>query len=150
MILNIFSSIQIIRTFLGIRTFCPLGHILIWGYYNILSWNIRQEKLTEFMKIFELYQVSMHNVLCQNIWIFSNYILLARKINTFWSGINISVRDIKSLCAKLFWTFSYIYFGTKCLKKLNKKNFELYQVFLCWIVLNILRQNISKIRQEKF
>ena len=27
--------------------------------------------------------------------------------------------------------FSNIYFGTKCLKKLEKKSFELYQLFVC-------------------
>ena len=36
-------------------------------------------------------------------------------------------------------------------QKLDKKKIvkELYQVFMYWIVLNILRQNISKIKQEK-
>ena len=42
----------------------------------------------------------MHNFLCQNIRIFPNYILLARKINIFWSGSISSIRNIKSLCAE--------------------------------------------------
>ena len=61
----------------GIRKFCPK--------------KIRQEKLTKFIKMFELYQVIMHNYLCQNVRIFLNYVLLIRKINTFWSGSIISV-----------------------------------------------------------
>ena len=37
----------------------------------------------KFIKIFELYQVSTHKFCCQNVWIFPNYILVTRKINTF-------------------------------------------------------------------
>ena len=45
---------------------------------------------------------------------------------------------------KFFEIISYIYFQTRCLKKSQKQNFELYQVFMCWIVLNTLGQNVSK------
>ena len=70
------SSIQIA----GIRTFFPK--------------KIRQEKLKKFIKVFELYQIFLHNFLCQNVQIFPNYILLARKINNFWSG---SISNIHSI-----------------------------------------------------
>ena len=39
---------------------------------------------------------------CQNVQVFSNYILLARKINTFQSGSVSSIHKIKSLCSKMF------------------------------------------------
>ena len=39
----------------------------------------------------------------------------------------ISSRDVVN-CFKYIFN---IYFGTKCLKKLDKKNCELYQVFVC-------------------
>ena len=58
---------------------------------------------------------------CHHVRIFPNYILHARKINTFWSGIINSIRNIKSLCAKLFEIFSNIYFGTKSTKKSDKR-----------------------------
>ena len=61
----------------GIREFCPK--------------EIRQEKFTKFIKMFELYQVIMHNYLCKNVRVFLTYVLLIRKINTFWSGSIISV-----------------------------------------------------------
>ena len=32
-----------------------------------------------------------------------------------------------------------IYYGIRCLKKLGKKNFKLYQVFMCYLVLNIVQ-----------
>ena len=38
---------------------------------------------------------------------------------------------IKSLCAKFLKIFSNIYFEAKCLKKLDKKSFELYQISIC-------------------
>ena len=79
----------------------------------------------------------MHNFLCQNVQTFQNYILLPRKIKTFWSGSVSSIRNIKLSCSKLFYVFSNIYFGTKCLKKLDKKNFEIKQVFMH----NFLRHN---------
>ena len=38
-------------------------------------------------KAFELCQMSLHNFLCQNVLIFPLYILLARRIDTFWSEV---------------------------------------------------------------
>ena len=44
------------------------------------------------------------------------------------------LNSIKSLCrifrTKLFQIFSNTYFGSKCPKKSEKKDFELYQVFI--------------------
>ena len=63
---------------------------------------------------------------------------------------------VESICAKLFEIFSDAYIGTKCLKKLNKKNFQMNYIssfyvsncFKCFL-LHILGQNVTKIRQEK-
>ena len=54
--------------------------------------------MVNFTNIFELYQVFMHNLLCQNIRIFRDYILLTKKIGTFWSGSISSIRSIST-----FW-----------------------------------------------
>ena len=39
--------------------------------------------------------------------------------------------------------------GQNVFKKPDKTKLKLYQVFMCWIGLNILGQNVSKIRREK-
>ena len=44
-------------------------------------------KISDTHKDFELYQVLMHNFLCQNIQIFTSYILLAKRIGKFWSKV---------------------------------------------------------------
>ena len=59
------------------------------------------KKSSKSIKIFELYQVFMHNFLYQNFQIFQNYILLTRKINTLWCGGISSIRNTKSLCTEL-------------------------------------------------
>ena len=61
-----------------IDTFCFRGISTFWAQKIIL------DKLAKFTKIFELHQVFMYNILCQNIWIFRNYILLTRRINKVW------------------------------------------------------------------
>ena len=45
-------------------------------------------KIDEIYKNFERYKVLMHNVLCQNVLMFSLYVLLTKRINTFWSKSN--------------------------------------------------------------
>ena len=48
---------------------------------------------------------------------------------------------IKSSCAKLFYIFSNIYFGTNCLKKkkkTDKDDFEPYQIFVSNFILLML------------
>ena len=83
------------------------------------------------------------------------YVLFTKIVERFWSR---DVTDIwvlanfepknqtrkflnymKSLCADFFRIFSNTYFGTKCLKKSDKKNVELYQV----LMYNFLRQNAT-------
>ena len=85
----------------------------------------------------------MHSFLRQNAQIFTVYILFARKINEFVLDVSVhftsyQVHATKPLCAKLFEISFNKYLGTKCLKRSNKKNFELYQVFMCRMFLNIL------------
>ena len=83
-----------------------------------MSQKIRKETLTKFIKIFELYQVFMHNFLCKNAQLLPYYILFTKGIEIFWSG------DISSICGiNTFWT---------TLETLIKfiKIFELHQVFI--------------------
>ena len=43
------------------------------------------KKVSNIPKDFQLHEAFMHNVLCQNVPIFSLYILLPRGVDTFWS-----------------------------------------------------------------
>ena len=45
-----------------------------------------EKKLTNFIKIFELYQVFMYNFLCQIVPIFPVYILFTKRIETICPG----------------------------------------------------------------
>ena len=68
----------------------------------------------------------MNNCLCQTV-------LFTKIIETFWSTDVTDIRVLAhftSLCPKLFYIFCKIYFGIFCPKTSNKKNFELYQVFM--------------------
>ena len=67
-------------------------------------------------KYLELYRVFVHNFLCQNVQIFPFYILLTRRINTFWSK---SIDKFWSGGIKTFWV-----------QKLWKKNRQNSQRFL--------------------
>ena len=49
----------------------------------------------KFRKIFELYQVLIHNSLCHNVGVIPNYTLLTGRINKFWD--------------QRFWTESSLY-----------------------------------------
>ena len=80
-----------------------------------LSEHFGPKKPHNIHKDFELYQVLMHNFLCQNILISSLYILLIRGINIFWSGGIATVRHRKS--------------QTKNWRYLQRV-FELYQFFM--------------------
>ena len=92
--------------------------------------------------------------LCHNFWIFPNYILLERKINTFWSGRISIIGNTKSLRANIYilliytlrqnvfkmrqeklWAISSLYvlncskyFGRKYLKNITQE--KLHQVFM--------------------
>ena len=74
--------------------------------------------------------------LCQNVRILSNYILFTQKINLFWSG---SIRSIRNIKSSSCFTYFLIYILWQ-----KRKNFELCQVFMCWIVLYILVQSVLK------
>ena len=43
-------------------------------------------KIDKIRQDFELYQVFMYNYLCEIVPIFPMYILITKRINTFWSG----------------------------------------------------------------
>ena len=49
---------------------------MIWGFRDILGPKNDTRKVKKIHKGFKLYQVFMHNFLCQNIWIFYIYSLL--------------------------------------------------------------------------
>ena len=51
-------------------------------------WNKRvtQEKFTNIIKIFNYIKSFVYSFLCKNVWIFQLYMLLQRRINTFWSN----------------------------------------------------------------
>ena len=50
---------------------------MIWGFRDILGPKNDTRKVEKIHKGFKLYQVFMHNFLCQNIWIFSLFIYIA-------------------------------------------------------------------------
>ena len=56
------------------------------GYPIILDPKNDTRKVHNTHKDFELFQVFMRNVLCQNVRIFLLYILLTRRIDAFWSS----------------------------------------------------------------
>ena len=116
--------------------------LLVFGYSGPKN---RTIKISNIHKDFELFQLFMHNFLCQNISIFILYILLTintiwfggigtvwhRKINSiqigsfstfcslgyFWARKYYHILNyVNSLCAEFFGIFSKIYFQTKCLK----------------------------------
>ena len=99
----------------GIQTFCPKKS---------------QERLIKFIKIFELYQVFMHNF-CVKIFEYSQIAYWLHKKSTHFV-LEVSVVYVISSpyvlnCLKYF----LMSFGTKCLRKSDKKNFKLYLVFMC-------------------
>ena len=51
------------------------------GIDTVFSQKVIQEKSAIFTEILNVF---MHNFLCQNVLIFPLYILLSRKIDTFW------------------------------------------------------------------
>ena len=56
------------------------------GYPIILDPKNHTREVDNTHKDFELFQVFMCNFLCQNVRIFLLYILLTRRIDTFWSS----------------------------------------------------------------
>ena len=64
------------------------------------------------------------------------YTNIACLLNLFWSG---SIRSIRNIKSSSCFTYFLIYILWQ-----KKKNFELCQVFMCWIVFNILVQNVLK------
>ena len=61
--------------------FC-LNCYVSWGYWDILG-SRSHSRISNIQENFELYEVFMHNFLCQNVPIFLLYILLTWRINTF-------------------------------------------------------------------
>ena len=64
---------------------------------------------------FELYQVFVHNVLGQNVWIFPLYLLLTRRIKTFWS-------KVPTLLSIFSTTFPQLYHFPTLFEFLSLKN----------------------------
>lgn len=60
---------------------------MIWDYRNILGSKTHTRKVDKIKKGFELYQVFTYKFVYKNIWIFPLYILLTKRINTFWSRV---------------------------------------------------------------
>ena len=69
---------------------------MIWGYRNILSRKNHKRKIDKINKVFELYQIFMHNFPSKTIPIFPIYIyiLLTKRLNSCWCG------SIKTFWAK--------------------------------------------------
>ena len=84
-------------------------------YRNIFGEKHHARKIDKLHKIFEKYQLLMHNFQGQNVQIFPLYILLARRINTFWSnGFD------------KFWFGGIRTFFYQKLYKKNRQNFEVF------------------------
>ena len=91
-----------------------------WGYQDILGQKNYTRQISNIHKDFELYQIFMHNFLCQNFLIFPLQILLKRTINIFWSegvstyfGLEVSRQfgienhqQKSAIFKKFFWTIS--------------------------------------------
>ena len=92
------------------------------GYKNILCPKNRRWKISNIFRDFKLYRVFMFNFLCQNAQIFSLYILLTRRINSFWS------EDIDTVCSRGIGTF--------CYRKAQTKIDNIYKDFLNYIYIN--------------
>ena len=86
------SSIQLE----GIRKSCPPGTFLDLGVLGHFGTEIKTRKIVKIHKDFELYQVFMYNFLCQNVLVFSIYILFKNRIETFWSRDIRSIRGIRT------------------------------------------------------
>ena len=55
-----------------------------WWYRDILGSKNCTKEIGNIHKDFELYQLFMHNFLCQNVPILTLQILFTRRIDTFW------------------------------------------------------------------
>ena len=124
------SSIQ----FGGIETFCPLGHIWIWGYWNILSSKIRPITLSQLTKILNCikssYMFSVSN--CSSI---PNMYIIHKIIETF---LSIYVTDLWILAHKGFISSKFM------------KNFKLYELNCFKYFLTYFVSKYLKIRHEIF
>ena len=66
---------------------CVRAKVILLGYLGPKN---RSKKISKIHKDFELYQLYMHNFLCQNVSILPLYKLLTKKMDTVWpDGINI-------------------------------------------------------------
>ena len=94
-----------------------------WGYLHFVGPRNQTRKIFKIHKNVELYQFSCYNFLCKTVLIFSIYKLFTKLFEIFWS------KDITSIQGNSPMS--------NVLKKSDKKHFELYQVFMSWIVLEI-------------
>ena len=127
-----------------LKKFAP-GMFWAWEYWSILppgkysdleilkhfESKIKQKKLLKLIKIMTSPYVYFFVLKCSNTP--NIYVLFTEMVETFFSRDVTDMRvlahfglkrfePIKSLCAKLFYIFSNIYFGTNVLKKSDKKN----------------------------
>ena len=97
-----------------------LEQYVICVYETILDPKNDTKKMDKIHKNLGLYQVFMHNSLCQNVPIFPLYILLTRRIDTFWS---MDIDKFWSGGIEKFWV-------PKMTQKKSTNIFDLYQVFI--------------------
>ena len=140
-----------------------------------MSQNIKQDKFWTMSRVFVLLVyvllscimvIMVYQCIFMYYQRFMNYFLIYILRQNFWKYNRRNFSTVSSLYVLNFFKYfgclkilNYIilyalnwfkYFGTKCLKKSDKKNFELYQVFMCQIDLSILGQNVSKSQTKIF
>ena len=96
---------------------------MIWGYWNILDPENRTRKTDKFTKILN-YSKSSCKFLCAKMFGYSHFILLTRRIKTFWFN---SIEKVWSGGIEPFCVQKIIEEKSAKFKKI----FELYQVFMC-------------------
>ena len=116
---------------LGVLKHFPPGKYSDLEILKHFESKIKQKKLLKLIKIMTSPYVYFFVLKCSNTP--NIYVLFTEMVETFFSRDVTDMRvlahfelkrfePIKSLCAKLFYIFSNIYFGTNVLKKSDKKN----------------------------
>lgn len=95
---------------------------MIFGVSNILDPKCHARKFDKIHINCELYQVFMHNILCQNVQIFSLYTLFTRKMYT------LRFKGIEKFRSGSFKIFFY---------KIDKIHI-FYRLFYCFLTINKL------------
>ena len=96
---------------------------MIWGYWDILSPKSHTRKIDKIQKDFELYQISMHNVMCQIVRIFPLYIYCLQE-----ESIHFGLRVLKKFDLEVSGHFGQSIMQEKLPKFATI--FELHQVLI--------------------